>query len=359
MVVQELKQYAHGMRGHAVVSLEKDRAVSDTPIANSVDFGPAPDLFMGKSYRTATQASIQIKQPSGTSAKAISVPIEDVGPRGIRLRYPRFVHQGTHCEIELITLHGAWLHVNGVVHSCRYIQNGAHLLGIKFDEDIDVSVICPAAIETRAVFFTNSSFLPQLLQLWFKQRNVTCKTIESAEEIKDAIEFNANLVIVDSHLGEVPGPQIVEEIRTSAYFGLVAGLVEPRNDEMAGDFLNAGAELVINKPPDEKSILSLVDQSLSEATFSDHASDPRAKELLHSAIQTMNRQVELLAEAIRGQDLAALSVSLNQISDIAMTCGFLDISKQVTDLNHKLNQESQSAVALIAPLVRLIKAATA
>lgn len=332
--------------------------MSDTQIVNSVEIGPAPELFMGKSYRTSTPASIQVQQPSSATSKALSVQIEDVGERAIRVHYPRFVHQGTICEIELITLHGAWLHVLGEVQSCRYIQNGAHLLGIKFEEEIDVSLICPAAIETRAVFFTNSPFLPQLLELWFKQRNVSCKTLESPDLIKEALEFNANLVIVDSSVDKQPGPSIVEQIRTSAYFGLVAGLAGPADEQLVSDFINSGAEVVLNKPPDEKSILCLIDQSLSEATFSDHAADPRAKKLLVTAVETMKKQVEQIAAAIREQDIVAVSTSLSQISDIAMTCGFLDISKNVTDLNNKLEKDSQTAVALIAPLVRLVRAAT-
>lgn len=332
--------------------------MSDMPLANGVEQTLTSDVQHGKSYRTTTQARIQMRQQSGTNAKALSVPIEDVAAKGIHLRYPRFVHLGTECELELITLHGAWLHVKGVVCTCRYIQDGDHLVGIRFHEAIDVSAICPAAIETKAVLYTASSFLPQLLELWFRHRNVSCKALHSPDQIREVIDFKADLVIVDSMIGEVPGPQLVQDIRTAAYFGLVAGLVASEEDESAAAFLDSGAESVITKPPDEKRILGLVDQSCSEATFSDHAADPRTKELLRHAVRTMREQVEDIASAIREKEFTAIPQALTQISDISMTCGFLDISKLVNDLNTKLEDGGENAVAMIAPLVRLVRAAS-
>lgn len=78
-----------------------------------------------------------MQQPGSSGPVVFLVPTRDISATGLSFLHGGFVHVGTRCTVQLITMHGTWNEVPAVVVRCQYVEGGVHEVAVRFDREID------------------------------------------------------------------------------------------------------------------------------------------------------------------------------------------------------------------------------
>ena len=310
-------------------------------------------------FATKHQARVRMTQPGSTSARSAMVTPKNVSTSGICVLYRGYVHPGANCEVELITLYGSWLQVTGKVVRCRYVEDGMHEIGIKFDHEIDVTLICPDATERKVVVATSDDFLWELTSAWLRQGNSNQSRAVNEEELSSALENAVDLLLIDEVFGEAGGPEIARTTRCNGYFGYMVGLHGASRGETKQSYYDSGADEACEKPLSRESVERLLEASRVEPTVSSLSSDPGSRDVLERCITMLNALVFDAAEALRVEKVDDLLDVANRIGTVAGACGFEEIHHLAADVEGRCAEKTvELASAEFARLARLISAAS-
>lgn len=310
-------------------------------------------------FATKHQARVRLTQPGATTARSSMVTPKDVSTSGICLLYRGYVHPGASCEVELITLYGSWLKIGGRVVRCRYVEDGLHEIGIQFESEIDVTLVCPEATERAVVIATQDEFLWELASTWLTQSNANRSRVADVEQLVISLENPVDLLIIDGTFGDPDGTEVARFVRRNGYFGYMVGLHEAGQDALAEAYLDAGADQAIEKPLSRNVTESMLEASRVEPTVSTLASETGARDILERCISMLNASVFDVAEALRVERLDDVLSVTERISSAAGACGFEEINELAKDVTVRCADKSiEQAAAEFSKLARLISAAS-
>jgi len=97
----------------------------------------APRFDMG-----GREVGLSVVHPGGSSV-AWRCPLLDVSPGGAAMLYPGFLHLHTRCMVHLAALGGKPLAISGRLAWCRFATGMVHVVGLAWDEELDVRQIVP------------------------------------------------------------------------------------------------------------------------------------------------------------------------------------------------------------------------
>jgi len=86
-------------------------------------------------FRTLSQIAVTIQKPDESWSKYI-VRSRDLSPGGIGFIHGSYVHTGSPCRVILKDLSGELACLEGVVRRCDLLLGRAHIIGVKFNEEI-------------------------------------------------------------------------------------------------------------------------------------------------------------------------------------------------------------------------------
>jgi CheY-like chemotaxis protein len=280
-------------------------------------------------YASKHQARICFTQPGSNTPRRCMVSIKDISASGIGVYYRNYLHPGTRCEAELITLYGSWLTVRGTVARCRYVDSGMHEIGIILTEDIDIGLVCPDANVRQIVVLTEDDILWELASTWLGQSSTHTSRVVTEEDYNAAIAQPVDVVLIDETLSQLTGPELVSQIRQGGFMGHVIGLTKSGNDQLHTGFMRSGCDLVIEKPLTNQAVEQLLQETQVERTVSVLAEDPAMADVLTRCVGMLENLVINVTESIRAKQLQDVMNTAYRIHAVSEGCGFLEISGAV------------------------------
>ena len=90
-------------------------------------------------YRCSTVRA-RMLQPGATTYSTFQVTTRDICRSGVSFIHGGFVHATTQCTVALQDVEGNWVVRKGQVARCFHAQGLIHLVGVKFEDEMDVEL---------------------------------------------------------------------------------------------------------------------------------------------------------------------------------------------------------------------------
>ena len=131
------------------ISEDKQEAIFD-----HLDKQTKPDTasearqFQRIAYRESARVIVQLQHPDGSECVRV-VRTRNISRSGIAFLYDRSMNPGSECGIVLRTLSDEWMRIQSTVVRCRMVSDGAHEVGVRFRELIDVKQFVDSSGQPR------------------------------------------------------------------------------------------------------------------------------------------------------------------------------------------------------------------
>lgn len=298
---------------------------------------------------------VHMQQPGSAEAVPFQVPSRDISSTGLSFLHGGFVHTGTRCRIQLITMHGTWADLEATVVRCQYAEAGVHEIGVKFDREIDPSAYCSSAIRTRILLVDDDVLLQRLGKIYLEQLNADVSVVGNGKEALDAVKNKVfDLIVMDIEMPVMNGFEALAELRKNGYTGTVAAATGLSAPEDRMKCLAAGFDHYVPKPYKRDDLASLIESLREEPLFSSFESDPSMADVINSFVAELPVAARKIEEATSKGDLAALQQQMRTMKGQAGGHGFGPISEIAAQLECALLAQA-TLNDLLADLKKLMK----
>jgi CheY-like chemotaxis protein len=271
----------------------------------------------------ALTVRLDVRQPGG-SDQSYWVRARDISDGGIGILYGGFLHNESHCTVEIYRDSHQLVSISADVVRCRYLRNSVHEVGLKFAGPLDSALILkgqpilPGGVEEEAlpqmprlkghVLYTEPSeadrryVCVRLTQMGLTFR--CCQGLEDTLEAAKAEQFN--LILTDYDLQPDPASYLIRRLRSAGNRTpiLVTGSNIART--AAQELAEIGANSCLPKP---FNALKLA-ESLAEYLPEDKSEGPQKKRGLTSELWREPEMRPLIIDFVN-----QLQVKVDQLSD--------------------------------------------
>ncbi|NOX60006.1 MAG: hypothetical protein GXP29_14265 [Planctomycetes bacterium] len=91
---------------------------------------------------------VELRQPGGSTSRLLVRP-QYMSKKGMGFLNGGFVYPGSTCRMQLDTLDGEKLRVNGTVRHCQCVRGKVHCVGVQFDSEVDPAYFIKAAVPVK------------------------------------------------------------------------------------------------------------------------------------------------------------------------------------------------------------------
>lgn len=270
---------------------------------------------------------IHLHSPGGGPPTSYLVSTRDISRTGIAFLHGAFVYPGAKCVVQLITLHGTWQNVTGVIARCDYVAKGVHDVGVTFFESIDASEFCPEAAPCRVLLVDDN---PAILAITKAQLAALNAEIETTTDGETAIELAAkrvyDVILMDMDMPIIDGFETVRRLRAAGYSGRIVaatGMTQPGDEKKC---LEAGCSSYIPKPLGRERLSALLRSLRQEPLLSSFVNDRLMLPHIEEFVQHLPTRIRTIETAIAAADDDALESACRNLKGDAGTFGFEPIS---------------------------------
>lgn len=297
---------------------------------------------------------VHVQQPGDAHSQAHLVTTRDLSAGGVSFLRSGFVHIGSRCIVQLVSLKGEWSQVRGVVQNCRYVGEGLYVIGVSFGSAVEIAMYVSTKAPTRILLLEPDIDQAKLFAFHLRP----CKVVvDHALDVETAIaksrEKIADLLAMRAATSEGDLLNGVSRLRSSGYLGVVAALHAELPSPADLATLGAGCDLDLLMPIDKASAAALVEAIDIPLLRSDMHHDVEAIGDLTAYISGLADRQRSLCAAANDRDANALSRVLRETAHEAREHGYLPIGVAATELAAKVAEPLDVAV-IVPPLRALI-----
>ncbi len=308
-----------------------------------------------------TSITARLQQPGDATPAGCLVHTRDVSSAGAAFLHGCFVHTGSHCELQLVTLHGSWENVAGKVVSCRYVEGNIHEVSMQFDQAIDPSLFAAEAAPCRVLLVDDDLAVARLAKFHFAQLNADIEHVENGEiAIEKALANPFDMILLDVHLPDMNGTDVVAVLRSKGYTGLVAAFCSLNKDEDRAIYLKAGFDKHVPKPASREDFAKLLEEIRDEPVHSVFHNDLAMAEIIDAFVAELPAVIRAIETATIEHDLGTLAHAVRSLAESAGGYGFevltdaANAAKTVC-LGEAPREDIQHAVERLVRLCRLAR----
>ena len=250
---------------------------------------------------------VHMQQPGSTITVPYLVPTRNISENGLSFLHGGFVHLGTRCMAQLITTYGTWDDVTGTVVYARYIEGNIHEVGLNFDRQVDPSIYCTAAVNTRVLLAEDDPGTVRLAKFHLEQLNAQVDTAENGQvAIDKATQSAYDIILMDMEMPVVNGFEAVKRLRTNGYTGTIiaaTALTQPGDKERC---IEAGCDRYIAKPYKRTELDMLLQSLREEPLFSTLYNDPSMVEMINAFVNDLSSKARDIEHALADNDTQRL-----------------------------------------------------
>ena len=271
-----------------------------------------------------------------------------------------FVHSGTVCSVRLITSHGTWRDVAGLVAECQYIDSSVHEVRVAFDVAIDPAEYCAGATQMRILLADDEPLIARLAMHHLDKLNAVVEHVPNGKEaVERALNGKYDLVLLDIEMPVMDGMEAVRTLRGKGYKGPIVASTAKTGPDDQQNCLDAGFDRYLAKPFTRDGIQELLLSLTEEALFSTLCGDPSMEEMINGFVAELPVRVRELEQAMIDGDSAAVEQLARSIKGQGGCYGF-DV---ITDVGASLEAFLQDgkplheAQSMVDELIKLCRSA--
>ncbi|MCK4872513.1 MAG: response regulator [Phycisphaerales bacterium] len=307
-----------------------------------------------------------VQHPGGTTAKLLVVS-RDLSSTGMAFYHRGFLHAGTACELELLTLAGEMELIRSKVVRCRHIKSSIHEIGIAFDAPIDPRRFMEVGIEHAAINaepmempeltgrvlqIDDQKLEALLLKHHLKATGIKLTSIQNPDEVSHLIKAQAfDLIVCDLNMGDVKGEDVIERLRAEDFKGPIIAITSETNPTRLDHVKQAGATNILSKPYDPASLIGMLSSLLKsvsagatdEPIYSSIPAEGDMGELLTAHIEEAKKKAQQIEQAMADDALDALRGLCLDVKASGSSCGYPVLTEAADAVVHALDS-SQSVV---------------
>jgi len=277
-------------------------------------------------YRLKSCA-ITLQNPGTSSAATILVPTRDLSAGGISFLHGGFIHTGTRCIVQLISRHGTWQEVPGIIVETAYIENWIHEVRVKFDFEISPADFCSAAQITRILIAEDDKTIAMLAMKHLKDLNAEVDHVENGQLAVDLAKKNLyDCILMDIEMPVMDGYEAVKLLRKNGYSGAIIAVTAMTRPEDREKCLKIGFDQYIPKPYTPMGLQKLISTLDNEPLISDFQSDSSMVPMINEFIESMPAEIRVLEEVMLKENMEELELATRALKGRAGGFGYPTIS---------------------------------
>ncbi|MFK7961527.1 MAG: response regulator [Phycisphaerales bacterium] len=244
---------SNDQQANATKSLRFPDAYVDL-ILNQLDNEPGNDKGASRRgskrfpYRMASMP-VKMQQPGSPNAALYLVPTRNLSSGGISFLHGGFVHNGTRILMQPVRQDGMWSDLIGKVVYCRYIERGVHEVCVEFDNEIDPSEFCAAAVTYDFLLVEDDDAIARLAEHHLGMLNIEVTRARNGQEaIDEATKGRFDCILMDMEMPVLDGWEAVKQLRASGYSGRIVAVTALNGPEDEVRCLEVGCNDYVPKP---------------------------------------------------------------------------------------------------------------
>jgi CheY-like chemotaxis protein len=298
------------------------------------------------SYR-AKDATVHFQDELRGEWVPCRVRTRNISEGGLSLLHRAFVYPNTPCMVQLITRYGAWTDIKARVAFCRYIDNGIHEVGVRFDVAIDPSMFAPAADHMRVLLAEDDPSSSRLATFFLEQSNVEVEHAENGHvAVEKAIAQHYDLILMDMEMPVMDGFAATSELRGQGYAGLIVAITALSRPEDRKRCLEAGCDRHLPKPYSRADMSKLLETIRGEPLFSSLCADPDMTQLIDAFVAELPARRTAIVAVLAAEDAKRLEQLVRTLKGEGGGYGFEPISELADKIETAL-REGASLAALL------------
>lgn len=290
------------------------------------------------------QIRAEIQQPGDASSSSYYVRPRSLGEDGMSFLHGGFVHPGSKCLVELVTVHGSWKNVQANAVACRFIQHNLHEVDVHFQHSIDPSEYSRDAVHTSVLLVDDDPSITRLAKAFLSKLNADVDHAENGQEAIDKAKSKVyDLILMDIEMPVLNGLEAAKTLRGQGYSGTIVAataLTEPADRQKC---LEAGFDDYIPKPYVRENLATVLKSIEQEPIFSTLSDDPTMKDIIHAFVTELPSKIRGIEEAIANQNTQVLSTVVRGLKAEGTGYGFECISEAAAKVEKELIQGTDIA----------------
>ena len=208
----------------------------------------------------------------------------------------------------------------------------------------------------------------RLVERLLKRYGVSVLKAETgAEAVRIAMSDTVHLILMDSHMPEMDGPDATRMLRQTGFQRPIIAFTAGDDTEIDA-LRRAGCDGVLYKPIDSGQLQVLLQKHLGERDAKEPGSgapgsedaDLDIQKLVDQFLDGLPERLQIMQQAINDEDWMALQTQVHQIKGTAGAMGYPLITEKAAEVERGLrNQDVELAVTLYPELEGLIRQALA
>lgn len=284
---------------------------------------------------------IHMQSPGAGTSMAYQVPTRNISSGGMGFLHGGFVHPGTRCVVQLISMHGTWKNAEATVVFCRYVEGLVHDVSVQFDHQVDPAEYCSQAVKTRVLLADDDPSVSRLVKLFLEQLNADVELAENGRIAVEKAQQNVyDVILMDIEMPVLDGIEAVKQLRGKGYSGTIVaatGLTEPADRQRC---LEAGCDRYIGKPYDRDALAELIDSLKQEPLISSLAQERSMIPLIDAFVTELPPKLRAIEEAFAKKDDKDLEQLSRGLKGEAGGYGFEPISSAAEQVEKALIQKT-------------------
>lgn len=277
--------------------------------------------------------TIHLQQPGDGERSTYSAPTRRLHKQGLRFIHGGFVHLGSRCLAQLISLHGSWENAQATVTECKHLQGAIHEIEVRFDHEIDPAIFCSEAVKLRVLLVEDDPYMVRLATSYLRALNATVTVAEDGAQAVELASKNLyDLILMDIEMPVLSGLEATERLRKQGYSGKIAATTALTGAEHRDVCLKAGCDDYVPKPYTRDHLSTLLQNLKEEPLISSMAGDAGMKDLINEYVEELPKLLRTLEEAYAKEDLQALASAARRVKGQAGGFGFEPISDAAAKL---------------------------
>lgn len=322
---------------------ELEQILEEMERATGSDTG-ASKRAMRRWSMKGVKAVLTLTDSMGQQKHQMAVP-RNLSTTGIGCVTGSFTHVGTRCVVSLRDRRGSVRSIAGKVMRCKHVRGSLHDVGVNFDAPVRPEDFREFNDEYQfhrenvqldqlrgVILVIEDSIMDQkLLAAYFKNSPLELTFTRDAASGMSVLSEAPDMVIVDYHLPDMRGTELVKNIRASGYVRPVILLSTDDSPAVRREAEEAGASEVLIKPV----TAGLIHQAAAEYLMGGSGRgtiraerDPAVvtNEMVDEFVRELHRLAHELAALVRENAVEEVRVRANQIRGSASGYGFGGIS---------------------------------
>lgn len=280
---------------------------------------------------------VQLTQPGSSNSTSYLVPTRELSATGVSFLHGGFVHTNTRCTVQLITSHGTWAEVNGMVVRCRHVEGLLHEVGVLFDEAIIPADFCSQAMKTRMLLADDDPSSIRLARFLLDKLRAEVDVADNGEQAVEKAQQNTyDAILMDIEMPVMDGLTATRELRKKGYSGTIVALTARTQAEDVQTCLEAGFDDYLPKPLTQQALSKMIEKLRKEPLLSSFRDDPAMSELIDQFVDELPKTIRKLEEALAANDMARLESASRSIKGDAGGYGFEPITEAAAALESAL-----------------------